>query len=296
MASLVNDVDLVVVGRPTQLTVKTPQPWASAGPILATLKVDETLAGVAPGEEITVVSGQRVVEGGPGLLRIGIADDGLCTAERMVLFLRRTPSSEQLYNYPTQGWVRLRGETIGASYGIGEVGLFGDYESAAAVIEDVQRIAQQQESQGIPKGRLRCEAMRPSADYLDPPACPGDTLNPYEAFGLGGEIAEAFVVPTDPGPSARSLGRTDLSPDDPRLLALIQALKLDVTLEPVEVKPQDLIYFYPTPKDLSPDALVPSFAYSPSKHIVQLSVMGQFAAPAAFEEAMQPFLATGSAQ
>jgi hypothetical protein len=292
LASLINDADLVVAGHPVGRTLGQPSEDTAGAPILVTVEIDGVLKGLAATSQVTADLAGRVSGGPEELHAIFNIDLDSCSDDQLLLFLNQTADAGVFQVVGYQGWVDIEGDAIRP----GELNhLLDDRSSAQALLESVRQVAQDQESQGVPKGRLRCEAMRPSADYLDPPACPGDPLNPYEAFGLGA-IAEASVVSTDPGPSGRSLGQTDLSPDDPRLLALIQALKLDVTLEPFEVKPQDLIYFQATPKDLAPDALVPSFAYSPSMHIVQLSVMGQFDAPPAFEEAMKPFVTAASAQ
>ena len=287
LRALINDADLVVLGRPIGNFVDSPAPSSFGGSLLTILEVDDALNGAAPGPSITVAAVDAVMNGVGGLEHlVGIELDA-CASDRLLLFLNPTERPDE-FSLPYQGWARVEGDAVEA----GQLNhLFDDYDSAQALLDAVRQIAQEQQAQGLPKGRLVCESKRISVVYLDPVVCPGDTFNPYQTLRLD-TADEALVVTADPGPSPRALGRTDLEPGSPQLSALLSALDVQAELEPEGARPDDLITLHVSTSEPANDHIDYVFEYSPSAEIVRMPLSGgQFPAPPAFQAAMEPFLA-----
>lgn len=285
LASLVNDTDLIVTGRVTEHMLEPPREDTVAGRMLAEVRVEDVLYGTADGASILADPGGRVMinENGPAHV-VGIDLDS-CSDGLLLLFLNWT-SDPGVFSIYYQGWAALEGGTVEA----GPLNdLFEGETDAAALTSDVRRIAGEQEADGVPKGRLLCDSRRTSAAYIDPVVCPGDTVNLYRALGLDAAF-DAFVLGAKADPKPGSAPRTDLPPGGDQLEALLRALDVEVTLEPLgpQPGPEDVVTLY-----LSSDTPVEAtytFEYDASDDIVRMPNHGQFTAPSAFSVAIQPFL------
>lgn len=287
LAALVNDVDVVLRAAPVEQTVEAPASHTLAGRVIATLQVQEVLAGSHQGKSIAVDYGQRVMHGNDALVRLSAIDLDLCLPGEVILFLKRTATPD-VYAAGFQAWARIDASAISSAAGNH---IFEAYASDDALSAAVRDVASEQLSQNVPRGFLLCDAMRSSEAYQDPIVCPGDTFNPYQAFRLDAPMSQASVLPTDPGPSPLSLGRIDLQPDGPELNALLTALDTTVVLQPAEPEPDDLIRISIVPVEPIGDRTKISLEYSPSQGIIRVqSSGGQFLATPAFQEAMQPFV------
>jgi hypothetical protein len=171
--------------------------------------------------------------------------------------------------------------------------LFDRYSTSDALVSAVSQIAQEHQAEGLPKGFLLCQFRRTSTLWEDPIVCPGESFNPYHSFRLA-SAREAFVLTSDPGPSPASIARADLA--EPRLSALLATLQTEVALEPADgddLRADDVISLHVSTIDPVNDRTSYTFLYSPSTGMVQMTVSrGQFAAPPAFQQAMEPFLAS----
>jgi hypothetical protein len=225
--------------------------------------------------------------------RASLSELDLCAPGQVLLFLKET-SDPDLFQVGYQGWVRIDGDLVQAA-AIND--MFDVYSSAQALVADVRQIGEEQRAQGILEGRLLCEWKRTSDAWQDPIVCPGDTFNPYQAFRLASAVSEASVVPTDPGPSPLSPGGVDLPPGSAQLHGLLAALDVQVTLEPEGPEPDDLIMLSIVPVQPVGNRDNFLFEYSPSIGIIRLSHSGgQFPAPPAFQQAMEPFLAPAAVE
>lgn len=286
LPSLVNDADVIVMGRPSANIAQEPAAADTASAMLTTLEVDEGIAGHASAGSITLYSGQSVVGSPDGVARSGLTGGpDFCTPGQVLLFLKAT-EDPNVYSYALQGWARIEGQNVQA-FTIENV--FADYRTPEALLAAVRLAADEQG--GTPNGRLLCESKRTSEDYQDPIVCPGDTFNPYEAFRFD-TVASARISRSVSGPSTAAVTRSELTPDDPTLGAILVALDAELTLAPDEPRPADLVslFIYPArPVNRRDNFLL---EYSPGTGIVQMPHSGgQFPAPPAFVEAMKPFLA-----
>lgn len=267
LPALVNDTELIVLGRPVGHSVQPPQPATDAGQILVTLAVDEVLAGADPGATITVdlFDGVMINEDSP-VRAVGGDVDG-CAQGQLLLLLVPT-SSPDVFRIRFQSWARIGGGEIEHA----EVNhLFDRYTDGQSLVAAVHQVVAEQAGQDLLKGVLACEATRTSVIV-----CPGEAINPYQALRL------------DLAPQA-SIAGTELSAG-PELSAVLAALNVTVTMEPFGPLPDDLIRLTVTlarPIDSSANV----FSYSPGQGIVRMGgFSGQFPAPPAFQEAMAQFL------
>jgi hypothetical protein len=288
LESLLNDVDLLVVGRPTTNIVERAESHTVAGRMLTTVEVDQVLLGPET-QAVTVDLIGRVMNSDTGLVHIANIDLDSCSPEQLLLFLNETAQSANYTIVGYQGWVKLESGEVEP----GELNrLFDGQEDASELLQYVQQVLQQQADAGLPKGRLLCQSRQQRDEGLSPVACPGDVFNPYESFYLAQPVTEAFVVVSDPGPSPLTLSRIDLASDSPQLGTLLEALDVQVPLQPLAAEPQDLIRISLLVPEAPQDNAPPVFQYSPSTGAVRMSSSnGQFDAPAAFVEAMAPFVA-----
>jgi hypothetical protein len=288
LPSLINDVDLVVLGRPTTNTAEQAESHTLAGRMLTTIAVDQVLLGPET-QTVTADLIGRVMNSDTGLVHIANIDLDSCSQDQLLLFLNETVQSGTYAIVGYQGWVKLESGEVEP----GELNrLFDGQEDASELVHYVQEILQQQADAGLPKGRLLCQSRQQRDEGLSPVACPGDVFNPYESFYLAQPVAEAYVVVSDPGPSPLTLSRTELAPDSSQLTTLLEALDSQVALQPLAAEPQDLIRISLLVQEAPQDRAPPVFQYSPSTGVVRISASnGQFDAPPAFVEAMAPFVA-----
>ena len=285
LASLINHVDLIVVGRPTGRKVESPKALSIAGRILITLDVEEVLLGTTAGDTISADLAGGVMNYYDGLVHVANLNLNSCLPDRLLLFLYRT-RDPGVFSILYQGWARIEGDAVEAG---GLNGLFDGYPNGDALVSAVRSTAQEQERQSLPKGVLLCR------DRWRAPLenCPGDSFNPYEAFRFA-SAREAFVLTTDPGPSPATIARAELAPGV-RLSALLASLQTEVTLEAADgyhLRADDVIELHVSTSDPVNDRTSYTFWYSPSTGMVQLPrTGGQFPAPPAFQRAMEPFLA-----
>lgn len=138
--SLVRNVDLIVVGRPSNNAVEAPPPAATGARVLTTLELDETIMGTVSTNSISIDSGQRVGLEGSRLARIGIGDPDFCKPGQVLLLLK-APAAPGAYTYASQGWVRIEGASlVPAPF----TGAFDGYATADALLDAVRIIAQRQ--------------------------------------------------------------------------------------------------------------------------------------------------------
>lgn len=290
VASLINDVDLIVVGRPTGRKVESPKALSIAGRILITLDVEDVLLGTTAGDTIAAYLAGGVMNYYDGLVHVVNLNLNSCLPDRLLLFLYRTRDPD-VFSILYQGWARIEGDSVEA----GRLnGLYDGYSNSDALVSAVRSTADEQELQSRPKGFLLCQFRRTSALWEDPIVCPGESFNPYQAFRLA-SAQEAFVLTSDPGPSPAYIARADLAPG-PRLSALLATLQTEVTLEPADgnaLLAEDVISLHVSTNDPVNDRTSYTFSYSPSSGMVQMTISrGQFPAPPAFQAAMEPFLAS----
>ncbi len=284
LASLINDVDLIVIGRPLARAVEAPREETVAGRVLTTIGIEETLVGSSPSDTVVVDLVDRVRPGSEGLGRVRMDDLDPCSSERLLLFLDRS-RDEGIFWILYQGWAGVERDLIRAGP---SNNLFREYASAEDLFQAVRQTDQRLAAEGAPKGLLRCRA----ADV--PLVCPGDTINPYRDFALQTATA-ATVHMTDPGPSPLVVAKTELAPGSRQLDGLLRALDVQVLLE-ADVSnglpPEDTI-------DLTVDTALPGgevasyhLVYSPSTGIIQLPVsVAQFSAPPSFQQQIEALAA-----
>ena len=285
LATLVNGVDLVVLGRAGETVLLPPDPDTIVGRVITTVQVDEVLKGSVPGPSITLESGHRV-EGRPGpeLSRGSSSKFDICDTGAVLLFLE---PSRILAEHLLFSWAPIEGEAVEGSL----TGPFEEFQTRQALLSQVRAIVAQQQAEGLPKGRLFCEFNRTPAGLGHPIVCPGENFNPYQALQLE-SAGGAWVTTEDPGPSLREVANFQLDSGDPQLQALLLALNLDVAVEPAGVRPDDVIRLSVVLAESVRDPANFSFEYSPSSGMIQLFSSGQFPAPPAFQQAMAPFLAS----
>lgn len=283
--ALINDASVIVTGQLVGTFLEAPAPdgFLGASRIVTTVQVDEVLRGASPGPAFSLTSVQGVLLEGTALIRYAASELDSCTASPgpVLLFLEST-AEPGVYSVGYQGWAHIEGDAVEAAQ---HNEVFQGYTSAQTLLDDVRQIAQQQEAQGLPKGLLLCR------DVLGPlNLCPGDTPNPFQVLRLN-TATNAIIGALLPGPDGKTPVSTDLKPG-PQLSALLGALDVQVTVEPLGLPLADLIevgLFISEPVG-GRSAFV--FNYSPSAGILQLPPYGgQFAAPPAFQQAMAPFLA-----
>lgn len=218
------------------------------------------------------------MQGAVSLKRLTSLGLDACAPEQVLLFLNRTADPGVFAIVGYQGWARIEADVVqAASFN----DLFQDYTSAQDLVAAVQQIAQEQQAQSLPRGLLFCR------DRWSPlNVCPGDTFNPFQVLGLD-SATNAMIHALLPGSGVSS----DLEPG-PQLSVLLGALDIEVTVQPLGVRPDDLISLTILPAQPLGDRDAFLFHYGPSTGIIQLPPYGgQFPAPPAFQQAMAPFLA-----
>ena len=284
LATLINSVDLIVLGRATENVLLPPNPGTIAGRVLTTVQVNEVLKGSSSEPSIALESGHRV-QGGPELVRLSATRFDVCDTGEALLFLAPSPRPGE---FELANWARIEGGAVEGSPN----GPFEGAQTSQALLSQVRAIVDQQQAEGLPKGQLSCEFNRTPAGLADPIVCPGESFNPYQTLQLA-SVGGAWVSTEDPGPSPREIASIWLGPGNPQLQALLLALDLDVAVEPAGVRPDDVVTLSVEPTESVSDASSFSFNYSPSLGSIQLDISrGQFPAPPAFQEAMEPFLAS----
>ena len=194
-----------------------------------------------------------------------------CGPGRLLLLLNPTEQPGE-FRVDRRGWARVEGGTIEVA---SRNELFQDYAGAEELLGAVRQIAREQAD--LPRGLLLCQFERTSPGSLDPLVCPGDSFNPYQVFRLSSA-------------TAGGLGRVEIQPAA-QLSALLSSLDTEVRLEPIVAYASDAAVLNVLITDSAGANSTVSFSYVPSAGVVQLQQSGgQFAAPAEFQQAMEPFL------
>lgn len=289
LATLVNDVDLVVLGRMVSSTARPLAPSDSTGEVLSQFEVEETLVGSAPGGDVTIVSSDRLMLSRGQVERIFPAG-GLdpCASSELVLFLKHTWEPGE-YGVAAQGWVGAEeGAVSPAPYST----IFDAYPRLDDLAAAVRSLAQEQASQGIPGGWLVCESERKSQRGLDPIVCAGDTFNPYGLFRL--ETAEeATLTLIRRRTSGRAVGRVDIDRGSPEFFELLQGLNAEVTLEPSDPQPPDVVRLQISDAEPFAGRTDYHFYYSPADSVVWVTASNaQFIAQEGFRRTIERLLAS----
>ena len=284
LADLINDVDLVVVGRASGWTMADVRPGTAASVVYAQIEIEEVLAGTVAGSSIDITVGDRVIATGDVFARQPLEIDS-CASGRLLLFANRLYGSEQ-YMLSSGGWVRLDAPGLETSV---IMPVLEGFDDAEALLADVRASAKTLQAQPVPKGLLACQGKRSSRSFLPPAGCPGEQLDLRQAFELS-SVVEASVGTTDPGPSRLGVASVTLEADSAELAALLSALDFRVALEPLGPLPPDIIV---ATLEVNVGGQAPRshrLAYSPREGVVRLTD-SQFVASPALVEAMKRYLA-----
>lgn len=288
IAALVNDVDLIVSGRAIETITDDSLISDGAGEILTSFLVEDVLKGTAASGSISVASGHRVALLGGVLSRYTALGLDFCTeiAEQQLLFLHEVPDADYWKVAGAQAWART---TDGRVEGSDFNGLFSEYERSVNFLAQVGQLVSDQDAALLPKGLVVCEEKRSSELFVDPVACPGERFNPYVALGF--ENAQRLVVTTtDPGPGTLSVAVVQVLRETAQYERMTVALDIEVTLDPAYMNPSGPEDVIKVRVDNSQSSIF--LWYSPASGVIQVpSGGGAFAAPTAFQDAMEPFLA-----
>jgi hypothetical protein len=254
-------------------------PGAFFSPIGTAMQVDEVVAGTSPGKTFRLEGG-LVLSSVTGTFLRQSSEPDPCAPGQVLLFLYRfTPGT---YFVTDSGWARVEGNAI-TTRPAGSA--FARYQTADALIRDVESVYAKQQASGLPKGRLVCESSHATRPVLSALPCPGDTINPYETFHLGPTTSIMISTP-DGGQHPLPALPTGSSVAD-----ILHTLDLQT-----EVYAFDLANVGREDAWLNQEGQL-GLGYSHTNGaIIIFGTNGQFAAPPAFEEAMKPFLATAPAQ
>ncbi len=288
LPSLVNDVDVVIVGEMGPSTSELPKPGTLASDVLTAVHVGDVLKGTVVGTDVQVDTGARVMRQAGASVRVSLAEIDPCSTGEAVLFLQRTAEAS-VYTLNLQGWASISAGRIKETPADGVLDAYSD---SADLERTVSQLANNAEAQGLPRGRLVCESQRDSPDRIDPLVCPGDSFNPVQTFGLDGGVAQILVVVTDPGPSSLAISQETLASADSRSDAILLSLNLVAELVPSDQTPDDTIRVTLSLEHRLGERGTVQLDYSPSTGLIQIPQSGgQFEAPASFREAMQEFVA-----
>ena len=282
LSDLINDADVVLVGRVTGTTLEDVRRGTMASAILAEFEIEEVVAGTVAGSSIDIDLGERVTAFGYEFRRTRNQLDS-CSSARVLLFADRNYGS----GFGARaGWVNLDSPDLEASP---LVGVFAGYTDARALLADVRESAATLQAQGLPKGLLACQGRYSSEYFIDPIGCPGDRLDISQTFELA-SVVEAHISTPDPGPSRLAVQYATLKADSVHLSALLSALDFSAVLEPLGPEPPDVIRVSLNVKVGREPGRTHAFAYSPTGQVIRLSPYGQFPAPPALVQALTPFL------
>lgn len=217
LEALINDVDVVIEGELTGTSLEEPRGRTAAARVFSTVVVSEALVGDLAMESFTLESGVRVVLRGDEVARVSNRGFDPCTSDRAVFFLRVTDAPDM---FELAGFYTIEGTSLDASR---SSALFDSGLSNASLKAQILEIAADQEQQNLPQGRLLCESYLGSEDFQDPFACPGDTYNPYEVYGLARLLSAGIESYDNDGQNVEGRGVPTDSVDLVSMLALFDA-------------------------------------------------------------------------
>jgi len=280
--SLINDVDLIVEGDVGANSILMPRPNTAAARIRTELSVGQVLLGSTTTQTIVIETGARVIQNGGELLRVGNPSFDPCLVGHAVVFLDET--EEGVYWLASQGFVTFSGDMTDGSR---SSDLFAPDVKLDYLKADIQRIASDQQSRGVPKGRLVCDSWRDSESFQDPKACPGDSFNPYQAFGL------ARVLEVD----IRKLGadndvvaaRGDVPLDTRALVDMLALLDQTVAVESADDLQGDVLTLKVITTTTGTQPYVAAFTYEVETGSIRVNG-GKFPAPEGFGAALNAIL------
>ncbi len=223
LPSLINDVDLIVEGRFGVSSMEPPEPGKIASRMPVEFEVDDVLLGDSPGPNIIVGAGGGVTMSRDQPRRYHVPWLDQCAIEHAILFFDG-PAEEGVHNVVAHlAFVDERSEADPFR------NLLEEGVPVQDVRTDILRMIEEQQAEGVPKGRLQCESRRNSSFYRDPLACPGDSFNPYEAYGLARPLE---IDIRRMGADGQLLGaRGDVPTDAPEAIALLATLDRTVLME-----------------------------------------------------------------
>lgn len=288
LASLVNDVDLIVRGRALESLTDASLILDGASEILTSFQVEDVLKGVLTSGSISVAAGHRVALLGGVLSRYTALGLDFCAevAEVQILFLENVPDADYWKVAGAQAWARVTDGRVEAS---DFNGLFSEYEQSVDFLAEIGQLVNDQDAILLPKGLVVCEEKRSSELFVDPVACPGERFNPYIALDLR-NAQRLVVTTTDPGPGTLSVAVVQVLRDTVQYERMAVALDVEVTLDPVSISPRGPADVIKVRADNFQSSIF--LWYSPASGVIQVpSGGGAFSAPTAFQAAMEPFLA-----
>lgn len=282
LAALVNDVDLIVEGDLGVSSVLEPPPNVDAARIRTEFNVREVLLGSTSAETITIGAGESVTRSGDRLVRRGRPHFDQCSGDHVLLFLNEFAG---IFGVAAQGFVTFGDDTVDTAR---SSDLFASSISADTLRADIRRMVSDQEARDLPKGRLVCDAKRDSDTSKDPMACPGDSFNPFQAFGLA-RLLEVDIQKL--GEHEVLAARGDLPTDTPSLLSMLALLDRTVSIEPADDPVGNVILLTVTTTTTGTPPSSVRFEYEAGTDSIWLNASGgRFPAPEGFGAALEALL------
>lgn len=157
-----------------------------------------------------------------------------CSVGHAVVFLDE--AEEGVYWLASQGFVSFESGVSAPSL---PNDLFKQGAAADSVTADIRRIVSDQQARGVPRGRVLCDSWRDSPSAQDPKACPGDSFNPYEAFGLA-RVLEVDIRKLNADRKVLA-ARGDVPPDTRVLVDMLASLNQTVAVESADDPQGDVV-------------------------------------------------------